>query len=57
MPEVKATWRGHQIYMVDDFSASGWVKIAFVDPASFFTGTGACWVSEDDIVLEACNDD
>lgn len=48
---AKATWHGHQIYMIDCYK-SGWAKIAFVDPASYFTGTGACWVSIDEIIVE-----
>lgn len=50
---VKATWQGHQIYMVDVYQ-NGWAKIAFQNDwyHSPLTGTGACYVSIDDIVLE-----
>ena len=50
---VTATWQGHQIYMVDAY-ANGWAKIAFYDNwfASPLTGTGACYVQTDEIILE-----
>lgn len=47
----KAYWRGREIFCTDEFIGD-WVKIAFWDPDSYFTGTGACWALMDDIVIE-----
>ena len=47
----KAYWRGRRIYDIGEFCA-GWVKIAFYDSASYFTGTGACWVDMDEVTVE-----
>ena len=54
MPKAKAYWKGHPIYDIGDY-CNGWALIAF--EANWYesplTGTGACWVDMNDIVLEA----
>ena len=51
---AKATWRGHEIYMIGDFR-NGWAKILFTMDwyHSPLTGTGAAWVPLSEIVVEA----
>ena len=52
----KAYWNGHEIYDLE-FRA-GWVEVAFRmnDFESPLTGTGACYVQTDEIVLEGSDD-
>ena len=49
----KATWKGHPVYEIGE-TCGGWVKIAFKmnDYTSPITGTGACWVPMDEVILE-----
>lgn len=48
MPKTKAYWRGYEIYQFCGYR-NGWALISYWDAASYFTGTGGCWVSMDEI--------
>lgn len=47
----KAYWRGHPVFQIERYE-NGWAKISFYDETSPITGTGCCYVREDDIVIE-----
>ena len=51
---VKAYWKGREVYQIGE-TCSGWAQISFYanDYESPLTGTGSCWVSMDEIILEA----
>ena len=48
---IKAYWRGREIFWTDEY-VGDWVKIAFWDADSYFTGTGGCWTLLENIVIE-----